>query len=47
MLAGLMTEPPDGVSTAIQRQMLRVVVRNSARGNTTSYDIKKVEGTGA
>ena len=26
-----MSEPPDGVTTAIQRQMLRVVVRNSAR----------------
>jgi signal transduction histidine kinase len=26
-----MSEPPDGVTTAIQREMLRVVVRNSAR----------------
>ncbi len=26
-----MTEPSDGISTAIQREMLRVVVRNSAR----------------
>jgi hypothetical protein len=28
---GYMTEPSDGVSTAIQRETLRVAVRNSAR----------------